>query len=52
MTDTPEPVVPCSACEVGTASFLLPSGAPVCADCFLALGTPEIRPLHPDAAPS
>jgi hypothetical protein len=34
--------VPCAACEASNAAFLLPSGAPVCGDCFLNLASPEI----------
>lgn len=43
MTD--EPFTPCAACESGKASFILPSGAPVCGDCYMTLGHPEAVPL-------
>jgi hypothetical protein len=40
-----EPITPCAACEVGVAVFLLPSGAPVCPECYLALASPETMRL-------
>lgn len=49
-----EPVTPCAACEVGKASILLPSGAPVCGDCYLALGRPKApitQSTEPDHEP-
>lgn len=39
--------VPCAACEAPNAAFLLPSGAPVCGDCYLALANPEL-PTAPE----
>jgi hypothetical protein len=45
MNTDAEPVTPCAACEVGVAAFLLPSGAPVCPDCYLALASPETMRL-------
>lgn len=44
-TTEPEPDVPCAACESMKAAFILPSGAPVCADCYLALASPETMRL-------
>ena len=43
-----EPITPCAACEVGKATLILPSGAPVCPDCYMALGSPEAMHLTDD----
>lgn len=45
-TTKQEPDVPCAACESMKAAFILPSGAPVCADCYLALASPDVRRLN------
>ena len=44
----PAHVTPCAACEVGTATLILPSGAPVCPDYYMALSSPEAMHLTDD----